>query len=72
MSRYTIRTDACEAEFEADTIDAAAKEFARDERIGGVATAADLVSAIDRIGDGAWVCIYEGDDLCPILQSEQS
>jgi len=58
---YTFRTDAVETEIEAADIDAAADEFARQERINTDGGVAGLVAAIEAMGDGAWLRIWEGD-----------
>ena len=58
MTRYTIRTDAVLCEVEAESIDAAAAQFARDEGLSG-GTVDEVFRSIAEI-DGAWMWI-EGD-----------
>jgi len=50
MTTYRLSTDSGTTTVTADSVDAAAVELARIERIRGVATAADLRDAIERAG----------------------
>ena len=52
---YTVRSDACMEEIEADTMDAAAVEFARGEGIKGVSDVASLLAAYRRLGGWVWI-----------------
>lgn len=50
MTTYHISTDACSCDIEAETADEAAREFAADEGIKGIETAADLEAHIEEVG----------------------
>lgn len=60
MYTYTIKTDATEAEVEAETIDHAAALFAAGERIAHILSCRALLSYFAGI-EGAWAWI-ESDD----------
>lgn len=68
MATYRFSSDACDDEIEADTLDAAAVEYARDEGIRGVRTAADLTRHIERVG--GWIEIT--DEAGQVLASAES
>lgn len=61
MTAYTIRTDAVMQTIEAESMDAAAVEFARDEGLSGVTDVDSLLAAVQGI-NGAWCWIeVKGD-----------
>lgn len=67
MATYRFCTDATDALIEgADSVDAAAAEFAHDEEIRGVKTLADLERHIERVGGWMQVTDEAGDVLANV------
>lgn len=58
---YVVRTDAGLSEYDAASMDQAARKFAADENIRGVRNVETLLAAYERIGDGAWIWIESSD-----------
>lgn len=60
MATYHFATDSCQVEIEAESADAAAREYAEGERIAGVATAADLERRIEELGGWLYMTGEDG------------
>ena len=61
MASYYISTDSCSVEIDAENADAAACEFAQDEGIKGVASAADLQTYLERVGGYGFMETEDGE-----------
>lgn len=66
MRTYSIHTDACSQDIEAASLDVAAAEFAADEGIRNVRTAADLARHIERVGGWLTIADESGEALVEV------